>query len=37
MEDHQNYCMYGKDAVIAANILKLQLLKLKRMMSFLFQ
>ena len=30
MEDHQNYCMYGKDAVIAANILKLQLLKLKR-------
>ena len=30
MEDHQNYCMYGEDAVIAANILKLQLLKLKR-------
>jgi len=30
MEDHQNYCMYGKDAVIAADILKLQLLKLKR-------
>ena len=30
MEDHQNYCMYGNDAVIAANILKLQLLKLKR-------
>lgn len=30
MEDHQNYCMYGKDAIIAADILKLQLLKLKR-------
>ena len=30
MEDHQNYCMYGKDAVIAADILNLQLLKLKR-------
>ena len=30
MEDHQNYCMYGKDAVIAADILKLQLLKGKR-------
>ena len=27
MEDHQNYCMYGKDAVIAADILNLQLLK----------
>ena len=30
MEDHQNYCMYGKDAVIAADILNLQLLKGKR-------
>ena len=27
MEDHQNYCMYGKDAFIAADILNLQLLK----------
>ena len=30
MEDQLNYSMYGKDAVIAADILKLQLLKLKR-------
>ena len=30
MEDQQNYTMYGKDAVIAADILNLQLLKLKR-------
>lgn len=30
MEDHQNYCMYGKDAVIASDILNLQLLKVKR-------
>ena len=30
MEDQQNYTMYGKDAFIAADILNLQLLKLKR-------
>ena len=30
MEDQQNYTMYGKDAFIAADILNLQLLKVKR-------